>query len=733
MATASASATPQQQTASARGPAAASGDETPPQKQGAKDEPERQTVSPAPQIRIPRQRYRGGASLQGQVITEDGRDLAGVVVTLRDQRSGRPVQTQTNGEGVFRVTDLAPGSYQLQLSLPGFDEFTRNAVQLNTAEVLSIEVRLHENGTKAAPTGPMDRPLAGAIPPNAGQENENSYRELRRRPDENAKAEAQSEQTAPTEDEVFRREDDRWNIAMPYFKRYDRPGEYVVVQGHWYDPFNRNKLKGDYPVFGNREFFKFTGMAVTAIDGRQLPTPSLVAAARPGSQEFFGRPGQFFLSQTFRFSAELFRGDAGFRPADWRIHFTPALNINYLAVQERGIVNVNPQFGTTRTDLHVGLQEGFVEYKVKEFNPNYDFLSVRAGIQQFASDFRGLVYTEEQPGLRVFGNLKSDKIEYNAAYFYHLEKDTNSGLNTFDPRDQQVIVGNVYFQDFLYKGYTTEFSYHFNKDDGGLYFNTNGLITRPAPIGLVKVHHLSTHYIGWASNGHIKRINVSHAFYQVLGHDSSNAFASATSVGKGGTKVDVNAQMAALELSLDKDWARFRASFYYASGDSRPTDGVARGYDSIVESQTFAGGPFSFWNREGIRLTATAIGLKSPNSLFPDLRASKEEGQANYVNPGVFVYNLGGDFDITPKMRWVVNANVLSFVHTEPLQLALFQNRIHRGIGADYGTGVIYRPPLSENIIIEAGVSALSPFQGLRDIYTGKTLVSGFALVKFVF
>src|SRR5262249_15870427 len=143
-------------------------------------------------------------------------------------------------------------------------------------------------------------------------------------------------------------------------------------------------------------------------------------------------------------------------------------------------------------------------------------------------------------------------------------------LNTFTPRDQQVMIGNLYIQDFLTKGYTTQFSYHFNKDDGGLYYNTNGLITRPAPIGLVKIHNIRAHYIGWTGNGHIKRINITHAAYQVLGHDSSNPIASATSV-PNGKRVDINAQMGAVELSLDKDWLRLRVSALYASGDRKPT------------------------------------------------------------------------------------------------------------------------------------------------------------------
>ena len=697
-----------------------------------------ETVTQSPERRVPRLKPRPNAAVQGLVSTIDGQGLGGVVVVFRNQRTGDAKPMMTDADGVFRITDLPAGTYQLQLTRSGYEPFTRSNINLDTSEILSLEIHLREEGEKAARTGPLGRPSGGAIPPGAGQteaEAQDTYREIRRRPDENGEVGAAITTAEVPEERVMVPRTDRWGIGTepPGYRRYARGGEYQFVESHWFDPFNRNKLKGDYPVFGNRHFFNFSAQSVTAVDGRKLPTPSLVAARRPGSEEFFGRPGQFFMSQLFRFTAELYKGDTSFRPKDWRIVFTPAFDINYLATQERGIVNVNPQRGTNRVDMHVGLQEGFVEWKMKDLSPNYDFISLRAGIQHFSSDFRGFIYTEEQPGLRIFGNLKSDRLEYNAAYFYHLEKDTNSGLNTFDPRDQQVMIANLYIQDFLTKGYTTQFSYHFNKDDGGLYYNTNGLITRPAPIGFVGVHNLRAHYIGWTSNGHIGRINVSHAVYQVLGHDSSNPIASSRSAATGGKKVDINAQMAALELSYDKDWIRFRTSAFFASGDPKPTDGVARGFDSIVEAQSFAGGIFSFWNREGIRLTSTAVGLKSPDSFLVDLRSSKEEGQANFVNPGLLLYNAGVDFDVTPKLRIITNVNLLQFVHTQPIQLLLFQNHIHDNIGADYGLGFIYRPPLSENIIIEGGVAALSPGKGLREIYTGSTLVSAFGLIKFQF
>ena len=183
--------------------------------------------------------------------------------------------------------------------------------------------------------------------------------------------------------------------------------------------------------------------------------------------------------------------------------------------------------------------------------------------------------------------------------------------------------------------------------------------------------------------------------------------------------------MAAVELSLDKDWIRYRASFFYASGDKDPRDGTARGFDTIFDNPNFAGGAFSFFNSEGIRLTSTGVGLVSPDSLVPDLRTSKSEGQANFVNPGLFLYNAGVDIDITPKLRGFINFNMLRFARTEPLELLLFQSNIHAGIGADSGIGVTYRPPLSENIVITAGVRYVGAVPGSSGYFHQSGFVHG--------
>jgi hypothetical protein len=694
-----------------------------------------------PPRRIPRQQALTTTALDGTVREQvsDGvmRPVGGARIQIRNLQTGQVSTTMAAGEGVFRFLLLLPGAYEFRAEAEGYEALTIASISLNANEVVTLEIRLVPNGVAEARSRLPRQPELGPPLPAEVAAMTGSYREFRHRLDSDPNYILElSPDVLPPISDVFNVVPNRWALEQPDYRRYRPSGEYIYTKPHWYDPFNRNRFKGDEPIWpsllGQQVFLNVSASETTLIDGRRVPSPSNVSAAQAGSSEFFGRGEQFFLDQTFRFTFDLFHGDASFKPVDWRFRVTPEVSLNFLDVKELGIVGPDVRAGTTRLDSHVGFQEAFLEYKLHDLSPNYDFVSVRAGIQEFNADFRGFLFVDEQPGLRVFGDLKSDRLEYNAAYFNFLEKNTNSGLNTFSRRDQQVMLGNIYIQDFFFPGYAAEFLGAYNKDDGGLHYDDNGFLVRPAPIGAVInqgvgaiPHSIQVGYFGWLGSGHIKRINITHAFYEAAGKDSFNPIA--------GKPVTVNAQMAAVELSLDRDWIRYRISTFYASGDRDPRNGRGNGFDAIVDLPSFAGGLFSFWNREAIRLTGSGVALTTDGSLLPNMRSNKNEGQANFVNPGIFLVNAGTDIDITPKLKGFVNFNYLRFMRTEPLEDVLFQSPIRHNIGEDFGVGVTYRPPLTENIILTGGASILQPGQGFRDIYSGRTLFSVFGSAKLTF
>jgi hypothetical protein len=528
--------------------------------------------------------------------------------------------------------------------------------------------------------------------------------------------------------------EDRWRIGFPdwdrYGKSHPRLDDYPYDRGSLLNPYKQNYLKGDYPIFGQHTFLDITATSFTVVEERQLPTATtpFESTQRPFTTDFFGRPSSLFFQQNLILAFDLFHGDAGFKPVDWRVFVQPIFNINYIDVNELAVVNPNVLKGTTRGRTFFALEEYFVETKLADLSPNYDFISLRVGSQPFTSDFRGFLFSDTNRAVRLFGTLNANRDQFNIVYLRQAEKDTNSELNTQDDRGQDIFIANYYRQDFIWPGYTAQVSFHYNHDKASMHFDSNDVLVRPDPVGVFKPHELNVFYLGWAGDGHINRLNITHQFYWALGRDSLNPLANG--------RQDISAQMAAVELSYDRDWARFRTSFFWASGDDNIRNHHATGFDAIFDNPQFAGGQFSFWQRQAIRLFG--VNLTNRGSLLADLRSSKIQGQSNFVNPGLFLFNLGMDLDITPKLKMINNVNFLWFDEPGILEQFTFDGNIHHFIGVDPSIGFEYRPFLSNNVILTMGISALLPGQGFRDLYDKFSkdvdpLLAGFLVLNLTF
>jgi len=508
--------------------------------------------------------------------------------------------------------------------------------------------------------------------------------------------------------------EDRWRIGSPTWDRYGRGhprlDDYPYALGNGFNPYTQNFLKEDFPIIGQHTFFDLKGISRTLTNFRQIPTPTtpFESTPTPGQEPFFGNPNGFLFLQYYTLAFELNHGDKTFKPNDWRIKVAPVFNQNYLEVYENGITSPNVEKGRRRYRGFASLEEWFLEVKLADLSPDYDFMSVRGGSQPFTSDFRGLVFSDLNRAIRLFGTQFANRDQFNLIIFDQREKDTNSFLNSFDDRGQNILIANYYRQDFIWPGHTVQTSFHYDNDRAGLKYDNNGFLVRPAPVGLAEPHEVNACYFGIANDGHINELNISSHFYYVIGRDSLNPLAL--------QPVDIGATLAAVELSYSPDWIRFRGSIFFASGDNNINDNKGGGFDGIIDNPQFAGGEFSFWVRQQIGLLGT--NLKNLLSIYPDLRPSnKFQSQANFVNPGLQLYNVGVDFELTQKTRLVTNCNFLFFDTTNVLESFVFQDNISRSIGTDLSVGVESRPLLNNNWIFRAGVSGLLVGQGFRQLY----------------
>jgi len=508
--------------------------------------------------------------------------------------------------------------------------------------------------------------------------------------------------------------DDRWRLGLPESDRYGKGhpmiDDYPGIEGIGWDPYNQNVLKGDYPVLGRHTFMKFTAKSFSIFEGRQLPTPTtpFEATRNPGTIAFFGDPDSFLFLSYESLALDLFHGNASFKPNDWRVRLNMIYNMNNLTADELGVVNPDVRKGTSRFRQDFALEEWFFEAKLSDLSPYYDFVSARLGSQLFVSDFRGLIFADINRGVRLFGTRHSNRDQFNVMWFDQTEKETNSLLNRFnEDRHQNTWIVNYYRQDFLFPGYNVNVSFHANHDRPSTEFNRNDFLVRPDPVGVFQPHDVRSYYFGTASNGHIERINISSAFYYVFGRDDLNPLA--------GREVDISAYMAALELSYDRDWVRFRTSYLYSSGDSDTNDDKATGFDAILPNPNFAGTEFSYWGRQDVRLFG--VELTNRLSLTPSLRSNKFQGQTNFVNPGLHLFNLGLDADITPRLKSINNMNFLWFDDTSSLETYLFTGEVRSFIGTDISTGLEYRPLLNNNVLLLGGFATLLGGDGLSDLF----------------
>ena len=312
--------------------------------------------------------------------------------------------------------------------------------------------------------------------------------------------------------------------------------------------------------------------------------------------------------------------------------------------------------------------------------------------------------------MRLFGTHIANRDQFNLVYFRQTEKDTNSELNTFDDRHQNIVIANYYRQDFIFPGYTAQVSVHYNHDEPSIQVR-QATASWCGPIRSASFSRTrsTSVYLGWAGDGHINRFNITHAFYWVArprqpqparqpapGHQRPD--------GRAGTVLRPRLGSLPHVVLLGLRRRQHRTT--------RTPPASTR----ILDNPNFAGGEFSYWQRQAIRL----FGVNLTNRAEPGARPAFEQ------DPGPEQLRQPRPAAGQPRRRRRRDAEAAA---DQQRQLPLvrqdrrrwstftFQQNIRQFIGTDLSIGFEYRPLLSNNVIMKFGVATLVPGAGFRDLY----------------
>jgi hypothetical protein len=467
------------------------------------------------------------------------------------------------------------------------------------------------------------------------------------------------------------------------------------------DPFNTNNpFKGDRPVWRDDVFSVLTASTTSLFETRRVPvTANAATGGLDGHQ-------QFFNSQTASIDEVLYEGDTIFRPPDYELRLTPIFNYSTTST------------GAAKTTTNtVGAQALFFEKHLRDVSANYDFDSVRIGIQPVTSDFRGFVLADQPLGIRLFGTRDNDIYQYSVGWFRRLPKNAarQNQLGAGIPAND-LLMGNLYIQDLWRAGLTSELVFIYDRSRARGTHIVVGDAQTTFTTGAR--HDYDVVYLGYGVDGHVGTLNLTSSVYEVVGRESEGVFT--------GRPTKVLASFAAVELSRDFDWTRVRASGLYASGDSNPSDGESRGFDGINQTAIFAGSDSTFFLHQRLPLVLNAIDLKERDSLFPSLRSTVDTGESNYTNPGLALLGVGSDLDLMPSLRVSFDVSHVAFANPASVAAILRRTDIPHNIGTDASLDGIYRPFISQNVIARLSVAKLFAAPAARNLVGGTGPVSIF-------
>src|ERR1700761_1488474 len=82
------------------------------------------------------------SGFEGTVVDPSGASLVSAHVTAIDELTGVTRDTNTNSNGYFRIPELAPGRYRVEVEMTGFQKWVETEIQLDANQLRTVYPRL---------------------------------------------------------------------------------------------------------------------------------------------------------------------------------------------------------------------------------------------------------------------------------------------------------------------------------------------------------------------------------------------------------------------------------------------------------------------------------------------------------------------------------------------------------------------------------------------------------------
>ncbi|MBZ5551533.1 MAG: carboxypeptidase regulatory-like domain-containing protein [Acidobacteriia bacterium] len=108
------------------------------------------------------------ATIKGLISDSSGAVIAGAVVRIRDTGRNQVTNLTTRATGEFLAARLAPGSYEIEVEVEGFQRFEQKNVQLESGQTMVLNIAMHIGRleqvmvvTEAAPAIDLSKTVVG--------------------------------------------------------------------------------------------------------------------------------------------------------------------------------------------------------------------------------------------------------------------------------------------------------------------------------------------------------------------------------------------------------------------------------------------------------------------------------------------------------------------------------------------------------------------------------------------